>query len=246
VLASPSYDFGEVEYAASLNSTLRMEQLIATHSAIMDKYDPGKKVGLMVDEWGLWAAPLKGTNFMFLRQQGTLRDAIVAALNLDIFIRHADRVRMANIAQMVNVIHAMILTDGPRMVLTPTYHVYRMYLPFQDATAIPIAVSAGEYRFGAMILPRVDAIAARAKDGRLWVALTNLDAGKAADITVKIEGMTAKAASGEVLTAPRVDAANSLEHVSAVIPRPVRGVAKDGKLVMHLPPHSVTVVNVEP
>jgi len=245
VLASPSTAFGEEEYAASLKNTLHMDGLIALHSAIMDKYDPGRKVALVVDEWGLWAAPLAGTNFMFLRQQGSLRDAIVAALNLDIFARHADRVRMANIAQMVNVIHAMILTDGPKMLLTPTYHVYRMYVPFQDARAIPVAVNAGDYRFGTVTLPRVDAIAARAKDGKVWLALTNTDPHQPVDIAASLPGLSANAAAGEMLTGSSVDAVNSFGQPAAVAPKPVRMTASGGKLTLHLPPMSVTVVGLE-
>ncbi len=128
--AFKSVGFGEAEYAQILKSTLDMENLIHTHSSIMDKYDPQKKVALVIDEWGAWYAPLAGTNAGFLAQQNSLRDAILAALNLNIFARHADRVRMANIAQMINVLQAMILTDKEKMVLTPSYYVFKMYLPF--------------------------------------------------------------------------------------------------------------------
>src|SRR5206468_166523 len=133
----PSYasvGFGETEYAEILKATLAMEGLVSTYSALMDKYDPQKKVALVVDEWGAWYAPLPGSNPGFLVQQNSQRDAILAALNLNIFARHADRVRMTNIAQMINVLQAMILTDKEKMVLTPTYYVYKMYVPFQDAT----------------------------------------------------------------------------------------------------------------
>ena len=126
----------------------------------MDKYDPQKKVALVVDEWGAWQAPLPGTNKDFLVQQNSLRDAILASLNLNIFARHADRVRMANIAQMINVLQAMILTDKEKMLLTPTYYVFKMYVPFQDAT-----FDSGRFR------PRLDSsgrhhLAARGCDGR--------------------------------------------------------------------------------
>ena len=126
-----------------LKSTLEMDGLVTRHSAIMDKYDPEKKIALVVDEWGAWYAPLPGSTQGFLVQQNSLRDAILASLNLNIFARHADRVRMANIAQMVNVLQAMILTDKEKMVLTPTYHVFRMYVPFQDATFVPRHVRRG-------------------------------------------------------------------------------------------------------
>lgn len=133
-----SEGFGETEYSQILKATLDMESLISKHSAIMDKYDPQKKVALVVDEWGGWYAPLPGSNPGFLVQQNSLRDAVLAALNLNIFARHADRVRMANIAQMINVLQAMIMTDKEKMVLTPTYYVFKMYVPFQDATFVPV------------------------------------------------------------------------------------------------------------
>jgi alpha-N-arabinofuranosidase len=207
-----------------------------------DKYDPGKKVALAIDEWGLWLRP-QSENFLFLRQQNSIRDAIAAALNLNIFVRHADRVRMTNIAQMVNVIQSMILTDGPKMLLTPTYHVYRMYVPF--AQVLPVTFAAGEYRFGTTTLPQVDAVAARATDGQVWLALTNIDPNQPAEIDANIRGLDAQIATGEVLTAPKVDAVNTFEAPSAVSPRPVRFVASGGKLVLRLPPKSVTVVQLQ-
>ncbi len=152
--AYKSVGFGETEYGEILKSTLETDHLIATHSAIMDKYDPQKKIALVVDEWGAWYAPLPGSNPGFLVQQNSLRDAVLAALNLNVFARHADRVRMANIAQMVNVLQAMILTDKEKMVLTPTYHVFKMYLPFQDATFVPVTFDAGAYTHGSVTLPR--------------------------------------------------------------------------------------------
>ena len=155
-----SVGFGNPEYAQVLHSTLHMDGLINKHSAIMDKYDPEKKVALVVDEWGAWYAPLPGSNPGFLVQQNSMRDAILAALNLNIFARHADRVRMANIAQMINVLQAMIMTDKEKMVLTPTYYVFKMYVPFQDATFMPVTFDAGTYSQGGITLPRLDAIAA--------------------------------------------------------------------------------------
>ena len=191
-----------------------MDRLVATHSAIMDKYDPQKKVALVVDEWGAWYAPLPGSNPGFLVQQNSLRDAVLAALNLNIFARHADRVRMANIAQMINVLQAMILTDKEKMVLTPTYHVFRMYVPFQDATFVPVSFDAGTYTHGDITLPRVDAIAARDKAGKLWLAVTNLDPNRSVAVEASLAGITPRSAAGETLTAPRVDSVNSFEAPS--------------------------------
>src|SRR5262245_57296774 len=170
-----SVGFGEKEYAEFLKETLAMDSLISKHSAIMDKYDPDKKVALVVDEWGSWYAPLPGSNPGFLVQQNSMRDAVLAALNLNIFARHAERVRMANIAQMINVLQAMILTDKEKMVLTPTYYVFKMYLPFQNATLVPITFDAGSYTHNNITLPRVDAITAKDVEGKLWLEITNLD-----------------------------------------------------------------------
>ena len=167
-------------------STMEMEGLISKHSAIMDKYDPQKKVALVVDEWGGWYAPLPGSNPGFLVQQNSQRDAVLAALNLNIFARHADRVRMANIAQMINVLQAMIMTNKEKMVLTPTYYVFKMYVPFQDATFLPVTFNAGIYTHGDISLPRVDAIAAKDKDGKLWLEITNLDPNQPLEIEVSL------------------------------------------------------------
>jgi alpha-N-arabinofuranosidase len=210
----------------------------------MDRHDPEKKVGLYVDEWGVWLAPLPGTNPGFLAQQNSLRDAIIAALDLNIFVRHADRVRGANIAQMVNVLQAMVLTDGPRMVLTPTYHVFRMYVPFQNARFVPVELDAGSYVQGTRTLPRLDAIAARDADGALWLAVTNVDPDRAGRIDISVEGMRVASASGEVLTAPRVDSHNTFDAAETVRPRPVSARARNGRLLLELPGKSVTVVRL--
>lgn len=238
-------DFGEKEYATLLKETLRMDDIIATHSAIMDKYDPEKKVALVVDEWGAWLKPMPGTREIFFKQQNSLRDAILASLNLNVFAKHSDRVRMANIAQMVNVIQSMILTKDSDMVLTPTYHIYKMYVPFQDAQFIPVTYDAGSYTFGGVTLPQVDILAARATDGRVWMALTNIDPNRSASVNAKIAGMAVNSATGEVLTADRVDAVNTFGAKAAVAPAPYRANASNGSLILELPPKSVTVVSIQ-
>jgi len=243
--AFASTGFGETEYSQILKFTLAMEDLVSKHSAIMDKYDPQKKVALVVDEWGAWYAPSPGTNPGFLVQQNSMRDAILAALNLNIFARHADRVRGANIAQMVNVLQAMILTDKEKMVLTPTYYVFRMYVPFQDSTFVPVAFDAGTYTHGDISLPRVDAIAAKDTGGKLWLAITNLDPNQPVEIEASLAGVTAKSAAGETLTAPKVDSVNSFESPNTVVPKPVSAKVQGGKLALKLEPKSVTVVSVE-
>jgi alpha-L-arabinofuranosidase len=244
----PSYasvGFGETEYAQILKSTLEMNDLIAKHSAIMDKYDPQKKVALVVDEWGGWYAPLPGSIPGFLVQQNSLRDAILAALNLNILAQHADRVRMANIAQMINVLQAMIFTEKEKMVLTPTYYVYKMYVPFQDATFVPVSFDPGTYTHGDITLPRVDAIAAKDRAGKLWLAITNVDPNQPAEIEVGLASINTKSAAGQTLTASKVDSVNTFDAPSTVVPKPVSAQAQDGKLTLKLAPKSITVIAVE-
>ena len=240
-----SVGFGTAEYSRILKSTLEMEDLVTKQSAVMDKYDPEKRVALVVDEWGAWYAPLPGTNPGFLVQQNSLRDAILASLNLNIFARHADRVRMANIAQMINVLQAMIMTNKEKMVLTPTYQVFKMYLPFHDATFVPVTFDAGIYTQGDIRLPRLDAIAAKDASGKLWLEVTNLDPEQPVEIEAELAGIQVKSAAGEMLTAPKVDSVNSFEAPNAVVPKPVSAKVQDGKLVLKLEPKSVTVVALE-
>ncbi len=244
----PSYassGFGETEYSQILKFTLEMDDLISKHSAIMDKYDPQKKVALIVDEWGAWYAPLPGSNPGFLVQQNSLRDAVLAALNLNIFARHADRVRGSNIAQMINVLQAMIMTDKEKMVLTPTYYVFKMYVPFQDSTFVPVTFNSGTYTHGDVSLPRTDAIAAKGKDGKLWVAITNIDPNETVDVELNLVGTSAKAASGETLTAPKVDSINTFDAPNTVVPKPISAKAQGGKLTLKLEPKSVSVISLE-
>ncbi len=241
----PSTGFGEDDYATLLGETLRMDTLIAKQTAIMDRYDPEKKLTLVVDEWGAWLAPTPGSHPGFLQQQNSLRDAILASLNLNIFMRHADRIHLTNIAQMANVLQAMVLTDGPKMVLTPTYHVYRLYVPFQDASFIPVKFDAGTYTHGKISIPRIDVVAARDKAGKLWLALTNVDPNRPARIVAELPGVRALSASGEVLTAAKVDAVNSFAAPAAVSPKPIAAEARGGTLMLTLPAKSVAVVEVK-
>ena len=243
--AFKSVGFEEDEYAQIIKSTLEMDDLIKKHSAIMDKYDPEKKVALVVDEWGSWYAPLPGSNPGFLVQQNSLRDALLAALNINIFARYADRVRGANIAQMINVLQALILTDHEKMLLTPTYYVYKMYVPFQDSTFVPVTFDAGSYKHGDVTLPRVDAMAAKSKDGKLWVEITNVDASEAVEVELNINGINAKSAVGETLTAPRVDSVNSFEAPKTVVPKRISAKAQGGRLTLRLEAKSVTVFSIE-
>jgi len=237
--------FAENEYAAILKETHRLEDIIGGQEAIMDRYDPQKKIGLAVDEWGTWFTPTPGTHPGFLEQQNSERDAVSAALGLDIFVRHAARVRMANIAQMVNVLQAMIFTQGDKMILTPTYHVFRMYVPFQDAAAVPVSFDAGEYVQGDIRLPRVDTVAAKDGNGKLWVAVTNIDGTRGATVEIAVEGKRTRGARGETLTAPHLDSVNTFDAPHTVEPKAIAARVEDGKVILHVAPASVTVVALE-
>ncbi|QZH75714.1 MAG: alpha-N-arabinofuranosidase [Erythrobacter sp.] len=241
----PSTDFGEDDYALILQTTLLIDERIAAHSAIMDRYDPEREVALVVDEWGVWLAEDPGTREGFLQQQNSLRDGILAALNFNIFARHGQRVRAANIAQMVNVLQAMILTDGPQMVRTPTYWVHKLYLPMQDATLVPVEFAAGEYRHGEITLPGVDAVAFRDTDGRLHVALVNLDPHVAREVALDLGSVQVQSARGEVLTGPNVNSLNTFAAPDVVVPVAIAGRVDGSRVTVDLPPKSVAVLALE-
>jgi alpha-N-arabinofuranosidase len=243
--STSSEKFGLDDYVKTIKSTLFMDEFLRKQEAVMDQYDPEKKVTLSVDEWGAWHAPLPGSNPAFLVQQNSVRDAILAALNLNIFARHADRVRMANIAQMINVLQAMILTDKEKLVLTPTYFVFKMYVPFQDATFMPVVFDAGTYTHGGVSLPRVDAIAAKGADGKLLLEITNLDAENPVTINADMTGIAAKSVKAETLTGAAVDSINTFESPNSIVPKPAAVKIQEGRLLFTVAPRSVTVVSIE-
>ena len=243
--ALASTEFGEDDYALILKTTLNMERLVTLHSGIMDKHDPGKEVALVIDEWGVWLAEDPGTREGFLQQQNSLRDGILAALNFNIFARHADRVRAANIAQMVNVLQAMLLTDGPRMVKTPTYWIHHMYLPMQDATLVPARFDAGEYIRGDITLPAVDAVAFRDTAGVLHAALVNIDPHKPRTVELNLGDLRIGSASGRVLTGPNVNSLNTYDAPETVVPQRIEGQANGNRVTVELPPKSVAVLALQ-
>lgn len=240
-----SIGFNEDQWASTLKHALFMDELVTKHSAIMDKYDPEKKVALYVDEWGTWYAPEPGREPGFLYQQNTLRDALVAALSLDIFHKHADRVKMTAIAQMVNVLQAMILTDQEKMILTPTYHVFEMYTPFQGATFLPASVQTPDYKRGEFTMPTVDVSAARGVDGKVHVALVNVDPSRPATVTATVAGVKGRTATGRILTGPAMDTRNTFEQPNAIQPTAFKGAPKGENMVFVLPPKSVAVVAID-
>ena len=238
--------FTEEEWHSTLWQALRMDDMITKHSAIMDKYDPEKRIGLVVDEWGTWYDVEPGTNPGFLYQQNTLRDALVAGINLNIFHQHCDRVTMANIAQMINVLQAMILTDKERMVLTPTYHVFEMYKVHQDATLLPVELTTPDYKTGEKTVPSLHASASRDKAGRIHLSLVNLDPHHDLPVAVKLAGAEARTVTGRVLTAASMDARNTFENPDAVKPSSFTGFErKGGDIALALPAKSVVIMEIQ-
>jgi alpha-L-arabinofuranosidase len=229
-----------------MKKTLRMDELIRKHTAIMDEYDQFKHAALCVDEWGTWYKVEPGTNPGFLYQQNTIRDAVVAGTNLNIFNNHCDRVQMANIAQVVNVLQAMILTDGKKMLLTPTYHVFSMYKVHQDAMMVPVQVASRLYTSGSESLPAVNCSASIDSNGVMHVSLCNIDPGAAASVAMRLDNFAAKSVAGEVLTAQRMNAHNSFDNPEVLKPTRFAGARLTGKeLVVELPPMSVVVLTLD-
>jgi alpha-N-arabinofuranosidase len=238
-------EFTETEWFSTLRNTLKMDELVTKHSAIMDKYDGKKRVGLVVDEWGTWYDPTPGTNPGFLEQQNTLRDAIVAALNLHIFQAHADRVTMANIAQTINVLQAMILTDKEKMILTPSYHVFEMLKVHQGATSLALDLKSPDYVMGAEKIPTVSASASRDSAGKVHVSLANTNPNSAVTVSCTLAGVSAKSVTGRVLTAATMDARNTFAAPEAVKPQAFDGAKFDGdKLTVALPAKSVVILEL--
>ncbi|WP_028916287.1 alpha-L-arabinofuranosidase C-terminal domain-containing protein [Pseudoxanthomonas sp. J35] len=241
-----SFEFDEAAWFQTLESALKVDELLRRHIEVMDKYDPENKVALYLDEWGTWYEAYPGTNPGFLQQQNSLRDALVAAIHFDAMSRYARRVKMANIAQMVNVLQAMILTRDEKMLLTPTYHVFEMYRPWQDATHLPLEIRAPTYTHGKVAVPAVHGSAVRAKDGDVYVALSNLDPDSAADVSIQVAGVQATTVSGRVLTAGAITAHNTFEQPETVKPTAFDGaVLSGGTLKVELPAKSVVVLRLQ-
>lgn len=208
--------FDEQEYFVTLQKALEMETLIKNYSAIMDRYDPQKKVGLMVDEWGNWFNVEPGTNPGFLFQQSTMRDAITCAINLNTFNNNADRVKMANIAQLVNVLQALILTDGPKMILTPTYHVYDMFKVHHNSTLLPIDLKCGNYEIDKNKISELSVSSSRSADGNINITIVNLNPAKTVNLSCEIRGEQVGSIKGKLITASAINSFNTFEKSNEV------------------------------
>jgi alpha-L-arabinofuranosidase len=241
-------DFKEDEWFITMKKALHMDELITKHSTIMDKYDPDKRIGMIIDEWGTWFDVEPGTNPGFLYQQNTIRDALVAGLHFNIFHNHADRVQMTNIAQTVNVLQAMILTEGEKMILTPTYHVFDMYKVHQDAEVLAVDSSFGTYEVNGQTLPQVTVSASKNAEGVVHISLCNIDHQNEAVLDLDLRGVLAAETkvTGTIITAETMNAHNTFEQPEVVKPVEFTGVTvENNKLSIKLPPMAVVTLAVE-
>jgi len=237
--------FAEDQWHSTLRRTLEMDSIITRHSAIMDRYDPQKRIGMVVDEWGTWYDVEPGTNPGFLYQQNTLRDAIAAALNFHIFHQHADRVVMANIAQTVNVLQAMILTDKEKMLRTPTYWVFEMFKVNQGATNLGVELQSPDYAFGERKIPAVSVSATRTSSGTVNFSLVNTHPRQSAGIVCRLVGVAPTSVSGRVLTAPEMNTHNTFDGPDTVKPVPFTDAKLAGdSLDVTLPARSVVILEL--
>jgi len=249
--------FDEAEYLTTIANTLRMDELISRHSTIMDQYDPAKRIGLVVDEWGAWYNVEPGTNPGFLYQQSTMRDAIVAGVNLNIFNKHCDRVSMAQIAQTVNVLQSVILTKDEKMILTPTYWVFYLYQVHQDATMLPVHFTSNRLDMPGGNAPRnapggrrgIDAVsvsASRDASGKIHITFVNIDPNKEQTVACDLGKLEAKKVTGKALTAAKINDHNTFENPNAVTVKDFLGAKIDkGRLSVQLPSKSVVMLELE-
>ena len=238
-------EFNEEVWFNTLQKTLKMDTLVTRHSEIMDKYDPKKRVGLLVDEWGSWYNVEPGTNPGFLFQQNSLRDALIAGINLNIFNNHADRVRMSNIAQMINVLQSVILTKDKEMVLTPTYYVFKMYKVHQEAMMLPVEIKCNQYTLGTQSLDAVNC-SASVKDGVVSITLCNLDPNKSQQISFDLSGMKPSKVSGKIVTAGKINAYNDFGKKEEVSEAEFKNVKiASGKVEATIPSKSVILIQLQ-
>jgi len=238
--------FGEKEYFETLERCLNVEKALDRHITIMNKYDPAKRIALVVDEWGTWWDVEPGTNPGFLFQQNTLRDAVVAGLSLNYFNERCDRIRMANIAQTVNVLQSLILTDGEKMLLTPTYHVFEMYKVHHDATLLPLDVNCGTYALDGRELASISASASKDADGTVHISVVNIEPSEKINLLIDLRGGDFKEVSARILTAPELNTHNTFEKPEEVKPAEFKDVKlKKNILSLDMPAKSIIVFEVK-
>ncbi len=237
-------DFGEDKYFLALKNALNMENIVRAHEAIMDRYDPAKKVALIIDEWGIVIGDENPPNYFF--QQNSLRDALIAASTLNIFNNHADRIRMANLAQITNVLQSLILTSGDTMVSTPTYHVFDLYKVHQDAKLLPVSFISPDYSFGGNKLPAVNVSASKDSTGAVHISLVNIDPVNKQVINMPLSALPSKDITGQILTSPKFTDHNTFINREKVKLAVFNAFRKDRDILnIELPAKSVVVLELK-
>lgn len=229
-----------------MRATLQMEGNLKEHIAIMDEYDPDNQVALIADEWGTWYNVEEGTNPGFLYQQNTLRDALVAAIGLNIFNNQARRVKMANIAQTVNVLQAMILTRETEMVRTPTYHVFKMYKVHQDAALLPTTVTSSTYACQGEEVSALSVSASRDASGTVHITIANVHPTEDLPTSISLDGINALGdISGEIISAATMNAFNDFGKAEEVTSKPFNAFNSNGSAIeVSLPAKSVVLLSI--
>lgn len=239
-----SVSFDEQQWYDTMGAAQRMQTAVENHRAIMDRYDPEKKVGLVVDEWGTWFDVIPGTNPGFLYQQNTIRDAVSAVLTLHIFHNNCDRIVMANIAQMVNVLQAMILTEGDKIVLTPTYHLFRMMKGHMDSERLDVDYSAETYIAKDTQTPKYS-VSASERNGVMTISCVNTTLDCDEDMILDIRDREISEVSAEILTSEDMHDANTFSEPDKVQPQVLSTTVKEGRISFKLPAKSVVVLTVK-
>jgi alpha-N-arabinofuranosidase len=239
--------FDEEEYFTTMKKTLFMDELLDKHIRIMDKYDPNNRVGLIVDEWGNWHDVEPGTNPGFLYQQNTLRDALVASVNLDLFNKYARRVKMANIAQTVNVLQAMILTKDDQIVKTPSFYIFKMYTVHHDATLLPSDITSEKYTLGNESVPALSATASKDATGKIHVTISNLNPNKSMEVACDLRGMeNLKFEKGNIVTGEKINSYNDFGKAEQVNLKAFSDVKVNGNtVIVNVPAKSVVMVELD-
>ncbi len=239
--------FNNEDYYWTMGKCLEVEDVLKKHIAIMDQHDKQKRVGLLLDEWGTWWDEEPGTVRGHLYQQNTMRDAFVASLSLDVFHKYTERLKMANIAQIVNVLQSMILTKDKDMVLTPSYYVFKMYRVHQDATHLPLdlicdRITARDGR----VVPMVSATASKDKAGKIHVSLSNIDVENEQEITIELPGIKETKAVGEILTSANLTDHNTFDKPNTVKTAPFKEVKiAKGVLKVKVPAKSIVTLELQ-
>ena len=239
-------DYTENEYFRTMEEAFRMEKMVSGNSEVMDKYDPQKKVALVVDEWGGWYDSERGKPGGILYQQNTMRDAMIAGMTLNIFNNHCDRVQMANLAQCINVLQAVILTNEEKMLLTPTYHVMEMYNVHQNALMLPLDITENDYVLGDKKLKAIYASASKDKNGVVHISLVNIDANNEQDVTIDLGNITAGSVQGRILRSDKLQDHNTFDNPQKIKPALFNNAKLNGKnLSLKMPPFSVIVLELK-